>query len=119
MNNVIARRNCSIRYAIRQVDCHMCRHAMRVVDCIKLMKTLVVHVSTMISSWSMVFVIPIARFGDIGCSFYYYLFPSLAAWVSYSPIHTKYNLHSVFTPLVPSAIMRSTSSKLKGFQQAI
>ena len=119
MNNVIARRNCSIRYATKQVDCHMYRHAMRDVDCTKLMKTLDVHVSTMISSWSMVFVIPIARFGDIGSSFYYYLFPSLAAWVSYSPIHTTYNDCLVFTPLVPSAIMRSTSSKLKGFQQAI
>ena len=41
------------------------------------------------------------------------------AWVSYSVIHTTCNQSLVFTPLVPSAIMRSTSSKLKGFQQAI
>ena len=119
MNSVIARRNCSIQYVTRQVDYHMCHHAMPDVGCIKPMKTQDVPVSMMISNLKMDFVIQIARFGDTGCSSYCYLFPSPAAWVSYSSVHTTYNPFSVFTPLVPSAIMRSTSSKLKGFQQAI
>ena len=119
MNSAIARRNCSIQYVTRQVDCHMSHRVMPDVDCIKPMKTPDVLVSMMISNLKMDFVIQIARFGDTGCSSYCYSFPSPAAWVSYSPAHTTYHLFSVFTPLVPSAIMRSTSSKLKGFQQAI
>ena len=119
MSSVIARQNCSIQYVTRQVDYHMCHHVMLDVGCIKPMKTQDVPVSMMISNLKMDFVIQIVRFGDTGCSSYCYLLQSPAAWVSYSPVHTTYTPYLVFTPLVPSAIMRSTSSKLKGFQQAI
>ena len=51
MNSAIARQNCSIRYATRQVDCLMCRRAMPDADCIMRMKTQDVPVSMMILSW--------------------------------------------------------------------